>query len=148
MDLLRHVRDQWNRHLATGKTAQRDLDRLFAGQRERSLLKNDKPLCAVARPHFVSTAELSQHEHVVEVIANALVKARDHVVANREREAHHLGPYYDWIGDLMHLEHAGVDQGSIVRLDAFRTSSGLHFIELNADSPQGAGHNDGLAEVF
>jgi len=148
MELIRDVSASWDRQLATGTTAQADLDRLFKGQRERSLLKHDQPLCGVARPHFVSAAELSQQTTVVRAIGDALVKARDHVVANREREAHHLGAYYDWIGDLMSLEHPGVDRGAIVRLDAFKTSSGLHFLELNADSPQGAGHNDGLAAVF
>ena len=82
------------------------------------------------------------------MIANALVKARDHVVADREREAAHLGQYYDWIGDLMHLENRGVDHGSIVRFDAFVTASELHFVELNADCPGGSDTNDRLAEIF
>ncbi len=146
MDQVRRVTDRWNDALA--KTGPQDVDRLHSLQLDRKLLKNDRPLCQVARPHFVSHDELRRHRHVVDVLSKSLVKARNHVMANREREAEHLGRYYDWIGDLMHLEPKTTDHGAITRLDAFRTSAGLSFIEMNADCPGGAGHNDGLVEVF
>jgi hypothetical protein len=140
------VQDRWDAVLAG--FADEDVERLQSGQRDRGLLMHGRPVCSVARPHFVGSSELSRHQHVVNVLVGALIKARDHVVAEREREAKHLGRYYDWIGDLTHLEPAGADHGSIARLDAFRSASGLNFIEFNADCPGGADHNDGLAAIF
>lgn len=146
MDRVRRAIDCWNNHLA--RTGQGDVERLQSAQLQKKLLKNDRPVCAVARPHFVGDSEFRRHRHVVDAIANSLVRARNHVIANREREAEHLGQFYDWIGDLMHLEPRSADHGAITRLDAFRTTTGLSFIEMNADCPGGAGHNDGLAEIF
>ncbi|WP_136657094.1 circularly permuted type 2 ATP-grasp protein [Nitratireductor sp. XY-223] len=146
MSLVRRVSDRWNEQLA--KSGPGDVERLLGTQQQRRLLIRDRPLCTVAKPHFVSDSELQRHGHVVNVLSNALVHARNYVVANREREAAHLGRYYDWIGDLMHLEPGEADHGAITRLDGFRAGAGMHFIELNADCPGGAGHNDGLAEVF
>lgn len=146
MDQARRVSDRWDEHLA--RVGQRDIERLYSEQRDRALLMHDRPVCAVARPHFVSDGELSQHRQIVKVLTTALAKARDHVVADRERDAAYLGRFYDWIGDLIRLEPATVDHGAITRLDAFRSASGLHFIEFNADCPGGAGHNDGLVETF
>ncbi|MDA4846742.1 hypothetical protein [Hoeflea poritis] len=146
MSLVGRVSERWNEQLA--KTGLQDVEHLLEAQRERRLLIRERPLCTVARPHFVTEDELKKHSHVVNVLSNALVRARDHVVANREREAEHLGRYYDWIGDLMHLEPEGVDHGAITRLDGFRADAGMNFVELNADCPGGAGHNDRLADVF
>lgn len=146
MDQVRRVSDRWDAHLA--RVGQRDVERLYSEQRDRTLLMHNRPVCAVARPHFVSSEELSQHRRIVKVLTTALVKARDHVVADRERDAAYLGRFYDWIGDLIRLEPAVVDHGAITRLDAFRSPSGLHFIEFNADCPGGADHNDGLVETF
>lgn len=146
MDTIRRITDRWNEGLSlSGKS---DAEHLLNGQKHRKLYKYGRPLCGVARPHFVGEREFQRHRHVVDVIAKSLVKARDHVTANREREAEHLGRFYDWIGDLMHLEPKIADHGAITRLDAFRTAGGLSFIEMNADCPGGAGHNDGLVEVF
>ncbi|MCY6380520.1 hypothetical protein [Hoeflea prorocentri] len=146
MSLVRQVTDRWDEELA--KAGAQDMERLLAAQRDERLLIRDRPLCTVARPHFVSGSELERHGHVVTVLSGAIARARDHVVANREREADHLGRFYDWIGDLMHLEPAGADHGAITRLDGFRAEAGLNFIELNADCPGGAGHSDRLAAVF
>lgn len=51
-----------------------------------------------------------------------------------------LGAFYDWIGGLMHHEHPAVDQGSIVRLDAFMTASEFHFVELMPTRLEGPPH--------
>lgn len=144
--IQQRVADLWDAHLA--QAGQQDIDRLYDEQRDRALLVHDRPVCTVARPHFVGQGELLRHQHVVTVLSNALVKARDYLIANREREAEHLGRFYDWIGELTNLESAEVDHGAITRLDAFRSTSGLNFIEFNADCPGGADHNDGLAATF
>ncbi len=146
MDQLQRAIDCWNDNLV--RTGQSDVERLKSSQLAKKLLRNNHPVCAVARPHFVGESELRRHRHIVDVIANSLVKARDHVTANRQREAEHLGRFYDWIGDLMHLEPKSANHGAITRLDAFKTTAGLRFIEMNADCPWGAGHNDGLAGIF
>lgn len=146
MNQARRASDRWDSVLAG--FGERDVDRLFSEQGDRGLVMHDRPVCSVARPHFVGEDELLRHQHVVNVLVKALVKARDHIVADRQREAEHLGRYYDWIGDLTQLEPAGVDHGAVARLDAFRSPSGLNFIEFNADCPGGADHNDGLAAAF
>ena len=141
-----HATERWDDLLA--RFAAHDVERLLSTQHERGLLKYDRPICLVARPHFVGEGEFARHRHVVNVLSNALRKARDYLVADRVREAEHLGKFYDWIGDLVHLEPAGADHGAITRLDAFRTGSDLNFIELNADCPGGTDHNDALASIF
>jgi hypothetical protein len=146
MTASRHASDRWDDILV--KYGEQDLERLRTGQRERGLIMHGRPVCSVARPHFVGEGEFSRHQNVVRVLTNALSKARDHLVADRQREAEHLGRYYDWIGELTCLEPVGVDYGTIARLDAFRSGSNLHFIEFNADCPGGADHNDGLAAIF
>ncbi|MEM9107985.1 MAG: hypothetical protein AAGC96_20270, partial [Pseudomonadota bacterium] len=146
MTLVRRVTDRWNEQLV--KSGMQDIERLLDTQRKRGLLMKDRPLCSVMRPHFVSASELKRHRHVTGVLSNALVHARDHVINNRERQAEQLGRYYDWIGDLIHLEPPMADHGAITRLDGFLTWGGLNFIELNADCPGGAGHSDELAKVF
>jgi hypothetical protein len=144
--VIRRVSERWDACLAD--VGQADVDRLYSEQRDRALLMHDRPVCTVVRPHFVSDGEYSQHQRVVRLLTSALTKARNHVVADRERDARYLGRFYDWIGDLIRLEPAAVDHGAITRFDAFRSASGLHFIEFNADCPGGAGHNDELAESF
>ncbi|MCG8546498.1 MAG: hypothetical protein MJE12_20055, partial [Alphaproteobacteria bacterium] len=64
MDQVRRVTDRWDDCLA--KFDQLDIDRLDGAQRERGLLKDDRPLCAVARPHFVADGELSRHRRIVD----------------------------------------------------------------------------------
>lgn len=140
------VTELWDAQLA--KTGATDSDRLRDAQQNRGLSIKGRPLCSVLRPHFVSENELKRQSNVVQVLSTALTKARDHVIADREREAEHLGRYYDWIGDLLRLEPSTTDHGAITRLDGFQSLGGLNFIEMNADAPGGAGHNDGLAEVF
>lgn len=146
MDQIRRVNDRWNELLA--KTGNSDIERLHQEQDRRNLAKDGRRLCAVLRPHFVGEGELRRHQHVVDVVSKAMIRARDHVVADREREAEHLGRFYDWIGEITHLEPRSADHGAITRLDAFLTKDGMHFIEMNADCPGGAGHNDGIASVF
>jgi stress-induced morphogen len=76
---------------ALARFAVRDVERLHSEQRNRDLLMHDRPVCSVARPHFVDKSELLRHRHVVNVLSNALRKARDHLIADRWREAEHLG---------------------------------------------------------
>lgn len=95
MNNRRRASDRWDSTLA--RFGEGDVERLYSGQRARGLVMHDRPVCTVARPHFVDKKELSRHQHVVKVLSNALRKARDHLIADRQREAEHLGRYYDWI---------------------------------------------------
>ena len=146
MTSIDDITRQWDEFL-TG-FGEQDVELLLTAQRERGLLMHDRPVCLVARPHFVEADEYARHKQVVMVLSDAIRKARDYLVADREREAEHLGQYYDWIGELVSLEPAEIDHGAIARLDAFRTGEGLRFIEFNGDCPGGTDHNDGLARLF
>ena len=68
MDQVRHVINCWNDDLA--RIGQRDVERPSSVRAtKKKLLKNDRPVCAVARPHFVGDSEMRRHRHVVDVIA-------------------------------------------------------------------------------
>lgn len=121
-------------------------DYLAAGQRDPALMAHGRRLCSVARPAFISRAEYETQRRVVRDVVGALRRARDVVVAERDRLPV-LGRFREWIDRLAALEVADVDHGEAIRLDGF-SSNDLRFVEANADLPGGAGHADSLAELF
>lgn len=116
-------------------------------QWERGLIENGKPLCRVARPVFVTRAHVARQRAIVDALIGALQRARDYVVAGRNRMVH-LGALREWVEALIRLEVADVDHGEIARLDGFMGPDGLHFVEANSDIPGGTGHADGIAAAF
>ncbi|MEO1057977.1 MAG: hypothetical protein AAFY28_13785, partial [Actinomycetota bacterium] len=119
---------------------------LAEGQERAALVAHGHPLCSVARPAFVSSAEFERQRSVVADVVGALRRARDVVVEHPERKTL-LGQFASWIDELTALEVPDVDHGDAIRLDGFG-ARGLHFVEANADLPGGAGHADSLAELF
>ncbi len=139
---------RWNELLA----AEPDLDDAVAGWgahfAERDLELDGRPLCTVLRPHFVAEERLAQQARVAALLLGAVRKVRGALASDRRLYQLHLGNLHDWIGDLLRLEPRVAGEGALVRLDASLARTRLHFIETNADTPQGAGHNDAILDFF
>jgi hypothetical protein len=115
---------------------------------ERDLKIEDRPLCTVLRPHLVAEEDLDRQIETAEVVMSAIYKVHDALLADRDLNLRHLEKFHDWIGDLLLLDKRPVVDGAVMRLDSSLARTQHHFIELNADMPQGMGHNDGLIEFF
>jgi len=139
---------RWNELLA----AEPDLDGAVAAWSahftERDLELDGRPLCTVLRPHFVTEERLAQQARVAALLLSAVRKVRGALAADRRLYELHLGSLHDWIGELLRLEPRAAGEGALVRLDASLARTRLHFIEVNADTPQGAGHNDAILNFF
>lgn len=79
---------------------------------------------------------------------SALRKVRGALDSDEELYRLQLGGLHDWIGHLLALEPRAAGEGALVRLDASLARTHLHFIEVNADTPGGAGHNDAILDFF
>lgn len=132
--------------------AERDLDGSIDAWRNellgRGLEVDGRPLCTVIRPHLVDEDRLAQQAKVAELLIGALRKVRAALQADDELYRLHLGGLHDWIGHLLALEPRVAGEGALVRLDASLARARLHFIEANADTPGGAGHNDAILDFF
>ncbi len=115
---------------------------------ERGLELEGRPLCTVARPHFVDEERLDHQAAIAALVMSALQKVRAALASDEELYRVHLGGLHDWIGGLLALEPRVAGEGALVRLDASLARTQLHFIEANADSPGGAGHNDAILDFF
>jgi hypothetical protein len=114
----------------------------------RGLQIDDRPLCTVLRPHLVAEEDLRRQTQLAGHVISAIAKVRDALVSDERLHLKHLGKFRAWIGDLLDLEQRPVPDGTLLRLDASLARTELHFIELNADAPQGMGHNDGVVAFF
>ena len=114
----------------------------------QGIVAGGRPLCTVLRPHLI-TEELLDHQSTAAAhVLSAAAKARDAVLADQALHRLHLGPFMEWIGELIELEAPGVPDGTLTRLDASLARTRLHFLEINADSPAGAGHHDSVLDLF
>ena len=139
---------RWDELLA----AEPDLDGAVAGWAahfaERDLELDGRPLCSVLRPHFVTEERLAQQARVAALVLSAVRKVRAALTADQRLYRLHLGNLHDWIGDLLRLEPRVAGEGALIRLDASLARTRLHYIETNADTPMGAGHNDAILDFF
>src|ERR671919_538973 len=140
--------EHWDELLAEDESVEDALPALRAWMLERGLRIGDRPLCLVLRPHLVAEDDLRRQAQLAGHVISAIQKVRDALVENEELHLKHLGKFREWIGDLLDLEQRPVDDGTLLRLDASLARTQLHFIELNADAPQGMGHNDGVVDFF
>ncbi len=107
-----------------------------------------RPLCTVLRPHFVTEEMFARQGDVAGLICSAAEKVRDALLADQHLAELHLGEFRSWMGDLLEVEARPVAEGAIIRLDASIARTRLHFIELNADTPEGFGHHDAILDFF
>jgi hypothetical protein len=124
------------------------IDGLIEAQLEQDLCYHDKPLCTVARPRFVATAEMVVEEHAVTYLTSAIHKVRDRVLADAGLRAGYLGGFEDWAAPFLALEPRRHETRSILRFDSFLSPTGLRFVEVNGDIPGGAPVNDALLRLW
>jgi hypothetical protein len=140
--------EHWDGLLAEDESLGDALPSLREWMLERGLRIDDRPLCTVLRPHLVAEEELRHQSQLAERVIAAIYKVRDALLSDRGLHLEHLGKFRDWIGDLIGLDQRPIADGALMRLDASLARTQLHFIELNADTPQGMGHNDALIAFF
>ena len=140
--------EHWDELLADDGSLAYKLPALREWMIQRELRIDDRPLCTVLRPHLVVEDDFEHQARTAELILSAIYKVHDALLADRELNLRHLEKFHDWIGDLLDLDERPIADGAIMRLDSSLARTEHHFIELNADMPQGMGHNDGLIEFF
>jgi len=139
---------RWNQSIAS----EADLDgRIEAWRRhfsERELELDGRPLCSVLRPHLLDEERLARQAEVARLLVGALARVRAALDVDEALYRLHLGNLHDWIGHLIALEPRPAGEAPLLRLDASLARTRLHFIEANADTPAGAGHNDAILDFF
>ena len=138
----------WNELLTTWPEPDSLVAQLLQSQREQDLFIGERPFCTVARPRFVTAAEMGQEQRAVSVLAAAIRKVRDAVLDDQRLHSAYLGGFNEWIGTIMSLEPRSPEARSILRFDSFTTGTGVRFVELNGDIPMGSVCNDGLIPIF
>ncbi len=119
-------------------------ERFFDRMRRANLTFGGRMLCSFPRPNFVSPAVYDQ----IRGVCRGIFRAIEKVEAALGRDL------WDRV-DLTAEERALVafDPGyrrssPTSRLDSFITTSAYQFVELNAETPAGAGYAEVLADVF
>jgi hypothetical protein len=140
--------EHWDELLAEDGSLDASIPELREWMLEQGLRIDDRPLCNVLRPHLIAEDDLVRKTQIAERIVSAIYKVRDGLVADPDLHAEHLGRFREWIGDLLELDKKPTGDGALLRLDASLARTQLHYIELNADAPQGMGHNDALISFF
>jgi hypothetical protein len=147
-EALERACERWDRLVEQGDGAEAEAERMRDRLVSRGVVADGRPLCTVLRPHLITEDLLSRQRGVASRIASAAGKVRDAVLADERLNRMHLGSLHDWVGDLLELEAKPVGVGALVRLDASLARTRLHFIEINADMPQGIGHHDEILDAF
>jgi hypothetical protein len=119
-------------------------DRFFDRMREANLTFGGRMLCSFPRPNFISPDVYDQIRGVCRGIFRAIEKVEatlgrdlwDRVDLTAEERA------------LVALDPGYRRSSPTSRLDSFITTSAYQFVELNAETPAGAGYAEVLADVF
>ncbi len=146
--ILAQAIEHWNDLLAEDSEAREGLDSLRKWLTDRELAVEGRPLCTVLRPHLVVEKDLDRQAQIAERLISAVYKIRDALLGDERLRRKHLGRFEEAVGGLLRDEKRAVADGALIRLDASLARTQLHFIELNADTPQGTGHNDGVVDFF
>jgi hypothetical protein len=146
--ILAQAIEHWNELLAEDDEARDRHDELTKWLTDRDLAVEGRPLCTVLRPHLVVEKDLDRQAAISERLISAVYKIRDALLADEDLRRKHLGRFEEALGGLLQTEKRAVADGALIRLDSSLARTQLHFIELNADTPQGTGHNDGVVDFF
>jgi hypothetical protein len=119
-------------------------ERFFDRMRKANLTFGGRMLCSFPRPNFVSPGVYDQIRGVCRGIFRAIEKVEatlgrdlwDRVDLTAEERA------------LVALDPGYRRSSPTSRLDSFITTSAYQFVELNAETPAGAGYAEVLADVF
>ena len=126
--------------------AEEQLQQLYALQTEHRTTFGGRPLSHSLRPAFVSEEQYTKMQDVVYLIRQAILQ----IAASFFNDREHL---QDLGLTEFELEMASIPTNVIrfsatARMDAFMTENSFKFVEVNGESPAGAGYSHHLAEVY
>ncbi|MEM7147390.1 MAG: hypothetical protein AAF591_19905 [Verrucomicrobiota bacterium] len=133
----------WNKLLADDPIAQSH-DALTHELQKAGLLPDDRALCKVLRPRFVTASRHREEQ----LLARGLVSIHEKMLAGIESgdiPDTNLGGLREWIRRVRALDpRPESSKAAWLRLDASLARTQLHALELNGDAPSGEGHNDAV----
>lgn len=126
--------------------AEEQLQQLYALQTEHRTTFGGRPLSHSLRPAFVSEEQYTKMQDTVYLIRQAILQ----IAAAFFNDRDHL---QDLGMTEFELEMASIPTNVIrfsatARMDAFMTENSFKFVEVNGESPAGAGYSHHLAEVY
>ena len=137
--------DVFHSVLGEGRTAERSIEALREGQREKRLVFGDHPLCVALRPQLLSRAEYDAAVEASREIHGALQALERALLADEDLRAE-----LDLEAEEERLALAEPPcraSSPSARIDGFLTDH-LRYVEYNAESPAGMAYSDTLASVF
>ena len=133
--------------ISSGQTAANTHEALMAALAKRNLCFGSRPICSVLRPRFLTSFQSEYLQSRTSILSRAFRKMHDR--AMRDRPFLKQFGVHDWEEELFAHEPGYDSPNPIARFDGFFSREGrLRFVELNSQSPAGAGYTDALAVVF
>jgi len=131
--------------LEDGQLQEASAQALSGGQRERSLMFGERPLCISLRPQLLSQEQFARATAAAVGIYSALAALEKAVLTDPDlRRELDLQPEEERLA----MVHPGFRHSSpSMRLDSFFADE-VRFVECNAESPAGMAYSDNLADVF
>jgi hypothetical protein len=139
---------RWDELVSEGDGAATQVSELRERLVSRGVVADGRPLCNVLRPHLLTPELLERQTSSAGHVESAAAKVRDALLSDEDLGRAHLGGLREWVGDLLELEANPAGVGALLRLDASLARTRLHYIEINADMPQGVGHHDAILDAF
>ena len=131
--------------LAEGTAADRSIDALREGQREKNLVFGDHPLCVALRPQLITRQRYDAAMRASRRIYLAMAALERALLDDADlRSELDLEPEEE---SLAMAEPPCKASATSARIDGFYTER-LRYVEYNAESPAGIAYSDTLAEVF
>lgn len=123
-----------------------DLNHLLKRQRQENILFGDRPLSLSVRPSLLTEKAYSELQDAVYLIRQAVLKIADHFL-NRESVLSELG-ITPRERELIKIPTNVIRLSATARFDAFMTNDSFRFVEINGESPAGAGYLSKLSGLY
>src|SRR5712692_5788528 len=142
-EAIQHYHDLLSDELASDSQ-----DQLNDQQRRRGLFFDQRALCAVLRPRFLTPEQYRLLQSRTHILLRAFDKAHQAAMIDATFRAQ-FG-LLDWEEELVHHNCGFRASSPISRVDTFFVTArgGLRLTEYNAETPAGLAYNDALTEVF
>jgi hypothetical protein len=139
--------DHYHALLAEPGVAAETAQQLREAIQRRQLYLGERPITNILRPRFLTPQQYELLRFRTQHIVKAVRLVHDHAITNRDFR-HQLG-LTDWEEELLTIDPGFAHPSPIARFDGFFVREGeLKFVELNTQSPAGAGFADALIELF
>jgi hypothetical protein len=126
--------------------AEEQLQQLYALQTEHRTTFGGRPLSHSLRPAFVSEEQYTKMQDTVYLIRQAILQIAAAFFNDREH-LKDLG-LTEWELEMASIPTNVIRFSATARMDAFMTENSFKFVELNGESPAGAGYSHHLADVY